>query len=308
MSSSGAAVASAFPRKRVRRDWMPWVYCAPALLIIAGVAVFPLSRTVGFAFTDARLGDWGSARYVGLENFRYLLQDPDWWRAVANTLVFTGIAVTLETVLGTGVALILNERFRARGLLRAAVLIPWAIPTVVSARMWAWMFNDLYGVINELLIRSGLIHQRLAWLADPKLTLATVVAVDVWKTTPFMALLILAALQSVPQNLIEAAILEGISPWRRFWNLTLPLIRPGLTVAVIFRALDSLRIFDLPYVLTSNSRKTAVMSVYARQQLVDFQDVGYGSAASFLVFCVVAIVILGYLSVSGASVESEARR
>jgi trehalose/maltose transport system permease protein len=240
---------------------------------------------------------------VGLLNFKYLMADPVWWRAVAITLVFCLVAVSLETVLGTAIALALHRKFAGRGVLRAAVLIPWAIPTVVSARMWAWMFNDLYGVINEALLASGLIHERIAWLAHPWLSLSAAVAVDVWKTTPFVALLVLAALQGVPENLREAAVLEGISPWRRFWHLTLPLIRPGLSVAIVFRLLDSLRIFDLPYVLTSNSRQTAVMSVYARQQLIEFQDVGYGSAASFLVFCVVALVTLAYVKASGARSE-----
>jgi trehalose/maltose transport system permease protein len=285
---------------KARSTSQPWLYCAPALLIIGITALFPLSRTIGFAFTDAKLGEWESAHFIGLEHFKNLLLDPDWWRAVANTLVFTVLAVSIETALGLGFALVLNENFRGRGLLRTAVLIPWAIPTVVSAKMWSWMFNDLYGVINEILLGLGLVHERLAWLANARLSLLTVVAVDVWKTTPFMTLLILAALQGIPRNLIEASVVDGVSGWQRFRYLTLPLIRPGLGVAVVFRTLDSLRIFDLPFVLTSNSKSTAVMSVFARQQMVDFQDVGYGSAASFLVFCVVASVTVLYLLTLGA--------
>jgi trehalose/maltose transport system permease protein len=173
------------------------------------------------------------------------------------------------------------------------MLIPWAIPTVVSAQMWGWMLHDQYGVINEVLLRLGVISTPWAWVADPALALWSVVAVDVWKTTPFMALLILAALQLVPRSVYEAARIDGLGPVGIFFRMTLPLIRPGLMVAVLFRALDALRVFDLMYVLTGNSPSTASMSVYARQQLVDFQDVGFGSAAStFLVLIVAAVAAL----------------
>jgi trehalose/maltose transport system permease protein len=162
--------------------------------------------------------------------------------------------------------------------------------------MWNWMFNDLYGVVNAVLVGLHVIPSARAWTADPDLALASVVAVDVWKTTPFMALLLLAALQLLPAEIYEAARIDGVSPLRVFWRVTLPLIRPALMVAVIFRSLDALRIFDLPYVLTGNSRYTASMAVYARQQLVDFQDVGYGSAASTFLFLVVAAFTVVYLT------------
>jgi trehalose/maltose transport system permease protein len=156
--------------------------------------------------------------------------------------------------------------------------------------MWSWMLNDLYGVVNAVLVRLHLLSGPRAWTADPSLALAAVVAVDVWKTTPFMALLALAALQLVPAELYEAARVDGVSGWTIFWRVTLPLIRPALVVAVVFRLLDALRVFDLPYVLTGNSRHTASMAVYARQQLVEFGDVGYGSAAATSLFLVVAAV------------------
>jgi trehalose/maltose transport system permease protein len=180
--------------------------------------------------------------------------------------------------------------------LRAAVLIPWAIPTVVSAQMWNWMYNDLYGVVNAIFLALGLIDAPRAWTADPSLALIAVIAVDVWKTTPFMALLILAALQLLPGEIYEAARIDGISPVKVFWRVTLPLIRSALMVAIIFRTLDALRIFDLPFVLTGNSRYTASMAVYARQQLVDFQDVGYGSAASTFLFLIVAVFTVVYIT------------
>jgi trehalose/maltose transport system permease protein len=273
-----------------RRRRVAWLFLAPMLIVLALVAGWPLLRTVYFAFTDATLFDMAAHEHVGLLNFALLARDPDWWRAVWNTLVFATASVAIETVLGLVIALTLNARLRGRGPLRAAMLIPWAIPTVVSAQIWGWMLHDQVGVINAVLLSLGVIATPWAWVADPALALWSVVAVDVWKTTPFMALLILAALQLVPKEIYEAARIDGLGPVGILFRITLPLIRPALMVAVLFRALDALRVFDLMYVLTGNSPATASMSVYARQQLVDFQDVGFGSAAATSLVLVVAAV------------------
>ena len=252
-------------------------------------------RTIWFSFTDADLNNLSDYDFIGFENYlaNYdewlgLLTDPDWWHSVWNTVWFTLVSVSLETVLGIVVALILNAAFSGRGLMRAVILIPWAIPTIVSAKMWNWMLHDQFGVINDML-RLGLIAAPITWTANPDTALWTAVMVDVWKHTSFMALLILAALQMLPQDIYEAAKVDGVSPIRVFFRVTLPLIKPALLVAVIFRSLDALRVFDLIYVLTSNSKDTASMSVYARQQLVDFQEVGLGSAASTLIFLIIAL-------------------
>ncbi|PWS39341.1 ABC transporter permease [Falsiroseomonas bella] len=271
-----------------RRRRTAWLFLSPMLLVLALVAGWPLLRTVYFAFTDATLFDIAFHELVGAQNFAFLASDPDWWAAVRNTLIFATASVAIETLLGLVIALTLNARLRGRGPLRAAMLIPWAIPTVVSAQMWGWMLHDQYGVINAVLLSLGVIATPWAWVADPSLALWSVVAVDVWKTTPFMALLILAALQLVPRDVYEAARIDGLGPVGIFVRITLPLIRPALMVAVLFRALDALRVFDLMYVLTGNSPSTASMSVYARQQLVDFQDVGMGSAAATFLALVVA--------------------
>jgi trehalose/maltose transport system permease protein len=281
------------------------------LVALAVAAGWPLARTIFFAFTDARLAGMADARFVGLENFWNgewggLLADPAWWRAVRNTLIFTVVSVGAETVLGTGIALVLARAFRGRGVVRALVLIPWAIPTVVSAKIWGWMLHDQFGVVNDLLLRAGLIAAPVAWLAGPETSMAAVILVDVWKTTPFVALLALAALQLVPRDVYEAARIDGAGPVRVFLRITLPLIWPALAVAVIFRSLDALRIFDVVYVLTGNAEGTMTVSVFARQQLVDFQDVGYGSAASTLLFLTIALfvaifLILGRVRPAGAA-------
>lgn len=288
-------------RQRIRSAW---AFLTPMIVVLACIAGWPLARTIYFSFTNATLADISVYEFVGLDNFIYLMQDAEWWIAVKNTLLFTLASVSLEVMLGTVIALALNAHMPGRGLLRASVMIPWAIPTIVSAQMWNWMFNDFYGVVNAILLSMGLIDQPWAWTADPNLSLWAVIIADVWKTTPFMALLILAALQVLPGECYEAARVDGIHPIRVFFKVTVPLIKPALLVAVIFRCLDALRIFDLIYVLTSGSRSTMTMSIYARRELVDFQDVGFGSAASTTLFMIIALatvllLMLGKVKLGG---------
>jgi len=300
-------MASARPRLSARRIRTAWLLVLPMLAALAFVAGWPLGRTIWFSFTDAHLARLENWQFIGLDNYigEYgVLGDGDWWRSVRNTLVFATLSVGFETVLGLGVALLLNHPSRLRTVLRASMLIPWAIPTVVSAKMWSWMLHDQFGVVNHYLLALGLIGAPLAWTADPQLSLFTVVLVDVWKTTPFMALLILAALQMVPLDCYEAAKVDGVPAWRVFSRITLPLIMPGVAVAMIFRMLDALRVFDLIYVMTSNSRDTKSMSVYVREQLIDFQQVGYGSAAATLLFLVIALITFTYIALTRSQREA----
>jgi len=295
-------MTSTLTKSRVRSAWL---FLAPTLLVIALVAGWPLLRTIWFSFTDAHLSDLRSSEYIGFENFIYLLEDEDWWRSVVNTLLFASISVSLETILGLAVALVLNAYFKGRSWVRTAMLIPWAIPTIVSAKMWGWMLHDVYGVVNEVLTKIGILAHPIAWTANPDTALITVIMVDVWKTTPFMALLLLAGLQMLPHECFEAARVDGINPLRVFWRVTLPLLKPAIIVAVIFRTLDALRVFDLIYVLTSGSMDTMSMSVYARQQLFDFQNVGLGSAAATLLFLLIALFTIFYLMISGMAKQEK---
>ena len=287
-----------------------FLFLTPMLIVLLLVAGWPLGRTIYFSFTDANLSNLDEYQFVGIANFYNsewggLLSDPQWWNAVWNTVWFTVVSVVIEVILGMIVALALNMAFPGRGLMRAAILIPWAIPTIVSAQMWGWMLHDQFGVINWMLMGLGLISAPIAWTANPDTAMIAVVMVDVWKTTPFMALLILAGLQMLPSDCYEAARVDGIPPWKVFLRVTLPLIYPAVAVAVIFRALDALRIFDLIYVLTSNSEDTMSMSVYARQQLVDFQDVGYGSAASTMLFMIIAVLTVAYIVLGKVDLSGE---
>ncbi|CAN7581872.1 sugar ABC transporter permease [Pararhizobium sp. LjRoot235] len=310
-----SAIGSDLRMQRVRSAW---IFLAPTLFVLAVVAGWPLMRTIYFSFTDASLTNLSGAEFVGLKNylswitlksgrtvFSGLLADPAWWGAVWNTLKFTLISVSIETALGLIVALVLNAEFPGRGLVRAAILIPWAIPTIVSAKMWAWMLNDQFGILNDILLGLGLISQKIAWTASPDTAMIAVLVVDVWKTTPFMALLILAGLQMVPGDIYEAARIDGIHPVRVFWRLTLPLIRPALMVAVIFRMLDSLRIFDLIYVLTPNNAQTRTMSVLARENLFEFDKFAYGAAASTMLFLILATITVLYMWLGRVNLEGE---
>ncbi len=285
-----------------------WVFLAPTMLVLLLTAGWPLFKTFYYGFTDAKLDGLDEGVFIGFENFlAYIdygkgegewtgvLADPLWWKSVWNTIRFSFISVSLETTFGLMVAVILNKEFRGRAIVRTAILVPWAIPTIVSAKIWAWMLNDQFGIINELLMTIGIISAPVAWLANVDTAMSAVIMVDVWKTTPFMALLILAAMQTLPSDIYEVAKIDKISPIKQFFYITLPLIKPAIIVAIIFRTLDALRVFDLIYVLTPGSEETMTMSVYARQYLFDFDKFAYGSATSTILFLIIMLFTLGYM-------------
>ncbi|SFB16786.1 carbohydrate ABC transporter membrane protein 1, CUT1 family (TC 3.A.1.1.-) [Collimonas sp. OK607] len=295
-----------------------WIFLAPMLIVLVAVAVWPLGRSIWFSFTDANINDLSHARFVGFENYFGefgLFANPnytdgfwksDWGMAIVNTLQFAIASVGLETMAGLGVALLLDANFKGRMFVRTAVLVPWAIPTVVSAKMWGWMLNDQFGVINDMLMSTGLIAHKIAWTAEAQYALWTVVLVDAWKTTPFMALLILAALQTLPKDCYEAARVDGVHPLRVFWKITLPLIKPALMVAVIFRLLDALRVFDLIYILTSNSGSTISMSGFVRREMIDNGNIGLGSAASTALFLIIGAATIIYMRLARVRVSGAA--
>ena len=283
----------------LRQVRLAWILVLPTLLVVVLVAGYPLAQVFYWSFFKADIAFVEPPEFVGLENYAYLFQDPDFRQALWNTLKFTVVSVSLETVLGLAIALIIHSNFRGWGLVLTAILIPWAIPTVVSAKMWQWMLNDVYGVINVLGVKLGLLSQKVAFLARPELLLPSIIAVDVWKTTPFMALLLLAGLQMIPEELYEAASIDGASRWQQFWSITLPLLTPALVVALIFRTLDALRVFDVVFVMSGVNPATRTLAVYNRQTLVDFQDLGYGSAISVAILVIIFAFVLLYMRTVG---------
>ena len=320
---SSLAVPAAKPIKSelfVSRTRAAMIFLIPMIVALLIVAGWPLLRTIYFSFTDASLSDIGAAKFIGFKNYlswtqlksgRVLwsgvLADPAWWNAVWNTIRFAFVSVVLETIAGMAVALVLNAEFRGRGIVRAAILVPWAIPTIVSAKMWSWMLNDQFGIVNDLFLKLHLIDHKIAWTATADTAMYAVLAVDIWKTTPFMALLILAGLQMIPKDIYEAAEIDGVHPVKVFFRVTLPLVRPALMVAVIFRLLDALRIFDLIYVLTPNSAATKTMSVISRENLIDFDKFAYGSAESTLLFVIIGILTVLYIWLGRVNLEGDAR-
>lgn len=304
-------------QQRVRAAY---TFLVPMLIMLAVVAAWPLFRSISFSFTDATANTIfnGQSEWIGFENYvekrvrsngevrwRGVLVDGDWWNAVWNTVRFSIVSVALETFLGLLVALVLNAEFKGRGLVRAAILIPWAIPTVVSARMWGWMLNDQFGIINYMMLSVGILDKPIAWTASSDTAMIAVLIVDVWKTTPFMALLILAGLQMISRDMYEAAKLDGVHPVKVFFKITLPLLRPAIMVAVIFRALDALRIFDLIYLLTPQSDATVTMSVLSYREIQQFGDYGEGSAMSTLLFLIITAFVLLYIKLGKVDLTGE---
>jgi trehalose/maltose transport system permease protein len=281
---------------KVRHDKvLPWLYLAPSLLVLVVVALYPLYQTFHLSFTDSWAGDPEPGRWIGLGNYRELLGERDFWDATRNTVLFTVISVGLEFLLGLAIALIINANFRWRGTLRATVLLPWALPTVVAARLWGWMLHDQYGVLNDLVVyRLGIVENPIAWTGTSGWAMAAVIAADVWKTTPFVALLLLAGLQVIPRELYEAAEVDGATWLQVFRRVCLPLLKPAILVALVFRTLDALRVFDIIWVMTQGRFQTESLGTYAYRQLFDFSRLGYGSAVSVMLFLLVAVFVIAY--------------
>jgi len=286
-----------------RQRRLAWFLIVPAVFVVFMVIGYPLIQVLVYSVLKYKLDGVTPPSFVGLSNYLFILSDPDFWLAVQNTLIFSVFSVTLECILGLTVALVANSNFKGRSILRVAILIPWAIPTVVSSKIWAWMFNDIYGVVNVLLINFHLIPQKIAFLATPATALPVIIAVDVWKTTPFMALLLLAGLGLIPGDLYEAASIDGASKIRQFFSLTLPLVMPTLLVALIFRTLDALRVFDIFYVMVGGQGNMATMAIYNQQWLVSFLDAGIGSAASVIILVIIMAFVILYTRFSKTSFE-----
>ncbi|MFD1546373.1 carbohydrate ABC transporter permease [Nonomuraea guangzhouensis] len=277
---------------------------APALILMAGVAGYPVLYAIWLSLHQYSVITPGLSRFVGLGNYIEQLTSHAWWAAVGNTFVFTLISVPLELLAGVGMALLLNIAFRFRPLLRSIVLLPYAILTVVSAITWRTIFDPDLGLVSTMLGALGLTDTGVVWLGQSGYAMTVVILADVWKTAPFVALLVLAGLQVIPAELREASQLDGAGALRHFWNITLPLLWPAIALAMIFRTLDALRVFDLPFVLTRGAYGTETMSVLAYQTLRGNQLIGEGSAVSILTFAIVMLVSFLYIRFVGGNIRS----
>jgi len=273
------------------------LFLLPSFIFVAVFSLFPIFESFRLSFYRLILTlPWIGQKPIGWQNYIDLWDDPVAMESLFTTLIFVGVTIPLELLCGLGIALVLNEAFHGRGLLRAVVLIPWAIPTVVSSQMWRFIFNDRYGLINFIFF-GGDVSRYLAPLADPHLALVAIMAAEIWKTTPFAALILLAGLQGIPDDLYEAASIDGATAWQKFRHVTVPLIRPALLLALLFRTIDSLRVFDLVFVTTQGgpADATNVLQFYGYKKTFAEGMVGYGSAIAVAVFSMSLIFSLAYL-------------
>jgi ABC-type sugar transport system permease subunit len=289
---------------------LAWTMVGPALAAVMLVAVFPLAWTVweSLHLHDLRM-PWLGRPFVGIDNYVELARDARFWQSLAHTAFFAVVTVTSELVLGLALALAMQRAVRGRGLIRAAVLVPWALPTVVAGLLWRFMFDSQAGIANAVLVSTGVIDEPIVWFVRAATAWVPVMLADIWKTAPFVALLLLAGLQNIDPALYEAASVDGAGRWWQLRHVTLPLLRPALLVALIFRTLDAFRVFDLVYVLTGGGPGTSTepVALYTFTTLLQNLRFGYGSALSVVIFLVTFGLALLYVRGLGADVTGARR-
>ncbi|HAG81155.1 MAG TPA: sugar ABC transporter permease [Cyanobacteria bacterium UBA12227] len=284
---------------RSREQRTAWILLVPALVLLLLVFAYPIVRAFWLSLFTKNLGTELQPVFSGLENYGRMVGDGRFWQSFGVTVMFTSASVLLELVLGMGIALVLNQKFLGRGLVRTSAIIPWALPTALIGLAWAWIFNDQFGVVNDILLRLGLIETGINWLGNPTLALIAVILADVWKTTPFISILLLAGLQSISPDLYEAHSIDGATPWQNFTRITLPLLMPQILIAVLFRFAQAFGIFDLIAVMTGGGPggATEVVSLYIYSTVMRYLDFGYGAALVVVTFLllILAVAIASFL-------------
>lgn len=270
-----------------------WLLILPALLVLSLIFLYPILRAFWLSFLTQNLGTQLQPIFSGFNNYQRLLTDGRFWQTLWNTTVFTSISITLELIFGLLIALILNQTFKGRGFVRTSALIPWALPTAVMGLAWAWIFNDQYGVVNDILQRLHLINSPMTWLGDPGRAMFAMIIADVWKTTPFIAIILLAGLQSISQDLYEAHAIDGANPIQSFSQITIPLITPQIIIALLFRFAQAFGIFDLVQVMTGGgpAGATETVSIYIYATIRRYLDFGYGAALVVVTFLLLILAV-----------------
>ena len=273
----------------------------PAMLVLLLFIATPIGQSIFLSVHRIIIGlPQLKTPFVGLDNYQQLLMDPVARHSFWVTIIFVGTTTFFELLIGLLLALLMHHRFPGRGALRACVLIPWAIPTVVAAQMWRFLLNDAYGMINYAFFGSETSHY-IPWLAQPATALVAIIIADIWKTSSFAALLILAGLQVIPEEIYQAAKVDGAVVWRRFWHITWPLIRPALLVALLFRTIDAFRVFDIAFVMTQGgpADATNVLQLYGYKKMFVEGWMGYGSTLSVCIFIMVLCLAIIYVRMVG---------
>ena len=288
---------NAFNTLERRTQFVGIGFVTPTFLVIALILVYPVIQSIVLSVGQSSVDGFEPYQFVGLEHYAALMDDDRFWRSLSVTLIFTAISIPLELMIGVGLALLMNESFHGKGLARLAVLFPWALPTALNALIWRWMYNADYGLFNAIGLESGLVSEPVNWLGDETLAMASMVIVSVWKTSSFMALNILAGLQSIPRDLYEAGRMDGMSRWQEFREITLPLLKGSIMVALIIRSMDALRTFELPFSLTDGGPDSATetLSLYAYKVIFEFVEFNAGSAIVVVQFAVIFSLSLLYI-------------
>ncbi len=272
-------------------------FTMPAILVVAFVLVWPVTQTVVLSFGKNTTSIFHEYEFAGLDNYKRLFDTPRFLTALKNTVQFAAYTVPLELLIGLWLALILNRATRGRGILRLAILFPWALPTALNALMWRWMFNTEFGLFNTILRNSGLVHERVNFLGSIPEAMQSMMTVAVWKTSSFMALLLLAGLQTISSDVYEAGVVDGTNRWTQFRYITLPLLRPTIMVALLLRTMDALRTFELPFNLTDGGplTSTETLSLYSYRLIFQYVNFTRGSAAIIIQFAIIMTISAFYI-------------
>jgi multiple sugar transport system permease protein len=278
---------------RTREQRTGWLLLLPAMLVLLLVYAYPIVRSVWLSLFTQNLGTQLQPVFTGLGNYARMAQDGRFWQTIWNTTVFTLSSLVLELILGMCIALVLNQAFRGRSAVRTIAILPWALPTALIGTTWAWIFNAEFGVWNDILLRLGIIDTGVNWLGNPTLAMMSVIAADVWKTTPFISILLLAGLQSISGDLYEAHAIDGASAWQSFRQITVPLLMPQILIAALFRFAQAFGIFDLIAVMTGGGPggATETVSIYIYATIMRYLDFGYGSALVVVTFIVLIAAV-----------------
>jgi ABC-type sugar transport system permease subunit len=268
---------------------------APAFLLLALIVAYPIGKLIYNSFFDLRLsGGTGLVKFVGVENYLDVFKDGDFWNATKNTLLITLITVPGALVVGLGLAMLANLPFKRQWPVRLALLLPWALPLSFCGLIFAWFFHTEYGVVNDVVRRLGG-ESSTMWLLKPKWAFAAICITIIWKTSSFMALILLAGLQMIPKTLYEAAEVDGASHWQQFWQITIPMLMPSIIVALIFRTITALQTFDIPYTMTRGGpgNETETLAMLIHKTTIEYLDVGYGSTLAVCMF-VLSLFVTGF--------------
>ncbi|WP_078059996.1 carbohydrate ABC transporter permease [Gracilibacillus timonensis] len=286
-------------KSKLSEQKFAWVMILPALIIVLGIVIYPLIRTFLYTFQDMNLSLGGSGEVVWLSNYIEILGDGYFWSSAARTAYFSIVSILIEIILGTLIALLLNDNIRGKGILITIIIIPWAIPNIVSSSMWKWIYHPEYGALNALLVQLNILSDYQSWLGTPWLALFMVIIADAWKMTPLVVIFMLSALKLTNKSVYEAAVMDGAGLFKRFISITFPYLKSMLLVVIVMRTMETFKVFDLIYVLTRGgpANGTMVLGYQAYAQVFENLDYSGGATYSYLIALIIALLTFTYIKI-----------